>query len=193
MTAESAPRVTSLKLADMSERHPNQFQLDVDDTLQARIAEELDLQGLKRLRLQGMIERAGRDVWKLRAELGATATQSCVVSLAPVTTRIDTMVLRTYSRESAAGETGPAAPGAEIEMRADESFEPLTAEIDLIALATESLSLSLPDYPRAKDAELTESHFAAPGIKPMRDADAHPFAALSKLRGKESGEKDSGE
>lgn len=178
MDRESGPLVTSLPITALSERHPNRFRLAVDDQISERIREDLGLVALRRLRLTGAIRRGAGQDWLLEAELGATVVQACVVSLEPVTTRIDLPVQRCYSP---AAETAPA--DAETEIPADDASEPLPAGIDLVALATEALALALPDYPRADGAELAQSRFAAPGVAPMSDAEAHPFAALARLRG----------
>ena len=46
----------------------------------------------------------------------------------------------------------------------------------------EALSLNLPLYPRAPDAELEQTVFSKDGVKPMTDEDARPFAGLAALR-----------
>jgi uncharacterized metal-binding protein YceD (DUF177 family) len=60
----------------------------------------------------------------------------------------------------------------------------LPAEIDLIDVFRETLVLTLPDYPRAEGVELGERVFSQEGVKPMRDADAKPFAGLAALKEK---------
>lgn len=177
MDRESGPAVTGLRIAALSERHPNRFRLAVDDQISERIREDLGLVALRRLRLSGDIRRSAGRSWTLEAGLGATVVQPCVVTLEPVTTRIDLPVLRRYSPDA-----GTPPDGAETEISAEDDSEPLPAEIDLVALAAEALALALPDYPRAEGAELGQSDFAGPGIRPMTDADAHPFAALAQLR-----------
>ena len=46
------------------------------------------------------------------------------------------------------------------------------------------LVLALPDYPRAEGVELGERVFSEEGVKPMKDADAKPFAGLAALKEK---------
>ena len=103
-----------------------------------------------------------------------------MVTLAPVTTRIDASVLRRYVAGYAEAESDD--PAAEMEMPEDVSLEPLPDHIDLMALLTEALALNLPDYPRAEGAELTETNFAAAGVTPMTDDDVRPFAGLAALK-----------
>jgi len=50
--------------------------------------------------------------------------------------------------------------------------------IDPAAVMIEALALAMPLYPRAEGADLGEAVHAEPGVTPMRDADARPFAGL---------------
>jgi uncharacterized metal-binding protein YceD (DUF177 family) len=99
--------------------------------------------------------------------------QPCIVTLEPVTTRIDTPVLRRYLAEPLPE------PAGEVEMPADDSIEALPPTFDLWAVATEALSLALPEYPRAEGATL-----AAPETAPGEDR-VRPFAGLADLVGKD--------
>ena len=69
--------------------------------------------------------------------------QTCVVTLDPVTTRIDQSVRRSFLPEAAER-------SAEIVLSPDEDdeTEPLGERIDLGLVATEALALALPSYPR---------------------------------------------
>jgi uncharacterized metal-binding protein YceD (DUF177 family) len=102
--------------------------------------------------------------------------QPCVVTLAPVTTRIDIDITRRYSATHVEPEAD------EAEMPEDDTTEALPDRLDLTAVMLEALALALPDYPRAEGAELAERQFAAPGVAPMTDADAKPLAGLAALR-----------
>ncbi len=142
---------------------------------------------LRKLRFAGEIRPAGDDSgkagaqgeWLLEGVLGATVVQPCVVTLAPVTTRIDAPVLRRYVREIPAEETD-----GEVEMPEDETLELLEAEIDPRRVMQEALALALPDYPRADEAELGQSNYAPPGVEPLTDEALRPFAGLAELRKK---------
>ena len=54
----------------------------------------------------------------------------------------------------------------------------------VLVLLTEALALALPDYPRADGVELGQAIYAPPGITPMTDEDARPFAGLAQLQNK---------
>ena len=67
--------------------------------------------------------------------LGATVTQACVVTLAPVITRIEETVTRRYLADM------PEPEGEEVEMPEDDSAEPLPVIIDPGAVMIEALAL----------------------------------------------------
>jgi len=108
-----------------------------------------------------------------------------LVTLDPVTTRIDVPVIREFVE----GLEQPVDDEEEIEISPDDNSEPLGSHIDLETVMIEALSLALPLYPRIEGAELTDSNFTAEGIQPMSNEDAKPFAGLASLRDKlEKGE-----
>ena len=153
---------------------------DADE--RASLAEELGLLGLRKLAFTGQLTPDGARDWRLDARLGATVVQPCVVTLAPVTTRIDEDVIRRYLAEM------PDLPaGDEIEMPEDETAEPLPASLDLKTVMREALALALPDFPRAEDAPAGDMSVTRPGSEPLSDDDVKPFAALKSLRKKLEG------
>lgn len=166
----------TIDLARHSARDEIAFAYRPDEAARAAIAADLGLPGLRKARLEGRLVPDGAEDWRLEAELGATAVQACVVTLEPVTTRIDAPVARHYL----AAFEEPAE--TELEMPEDDSREPLPRVIDLDALMREALALELPDFPRAEGAEPVEIAAAPPGVAPMTDEDTRPFAALKALR-----------
>ena len=160
---------------DDGSRTPEVFVLEPPAEIRSELAERLNILGLRKLRLAGRLEPEGRSDWRLVAELGATAVQSSVVTLTPVTTRIDEEVERLYLAQT------PDLPeGEEIEMP-DETVEPLPAALDLGAVMAEALALALPPWPRAEGVGMEDQAFAKPGTRPMTDEDTRPFAALRDL------------
>lgn len=172
--AEESPRI--VRLSALSGRSPAPVRLAPDAAACEAIAERLGLLGLRKLRLEGELAPEGRADWRLEARLGATVVQPCVVTLAPVTTRIDVALTRRYVAEMAA----PA--GDEIEMPEDDTEEPLPEMLDLAQVMEEALALALPLYPRAEGAELSRAVFGPPGTDPLTDEAAKPFAALGRLK-----------
>jgi uncharacterized metal-binding protein YceD (DUF177 family) len=171
-----------LRIADLNERRPTRFELSFDAAQIRQFSEELGLISLKKLRFKGELTAKGRDQWELTADLGATVQQDCVISFVPVTTRIDEKISRRYVPEAMFEQV---AEDEEIaEASGDDAMDILPAEIDLIDVFRETLVLTLPDYPRAEGVELGERVFSQEGVKPMRDADAKPFAGLAALKEK---------
>ncbi len=159
-----------LRLTDV--RAPVTFDLRPDAAERTEIAVRLGAQTVSKLRLEGRIlpQDGGHT---LRARLGATVVQPCSVTLDPVTTRIDEDVVRRYLP----GFDLPDA-GTETEMPEDDSVEPAPDVVDLGLVLEEALALALPAFPRAPGVELGPAVFAAPGVEPMTDEAASPFAVL---------------
>ncbi len=172
MTDENAV----LRLARLSGREPVAFDLRPNSQARETLRAELDLVALPKLRFVGEVRPEGRDDWRLTAEIGATVVQSCVVSLTPVTTRIDEGLSRLYVKDL------PETDLAEVEMPEDETIDPLPEELSLFAVMSEALALAVPPYPRATDASMDDAQFTEPGLTPMTDEDARPFAGLKDLR-----------
>ncbi len=184
--SQTPQKQSVLRVSELSIKRPVAFDLAPAKAEMATIAEELDLSGLRKLRFHGTLLAEGRTDWVLRADLGATVVQPCVITLDPVTSRIDVKIIRRFSAEPQEPEV---AAGDEVEMPEDDTIEPLGAEIDLNRVMIEALALSLPDYPRSEGAELGQITAAEDGITPLEDGDTKPFAGLAALRDKmEKGE-----
>lgn len=168
-----------LRLADLSSRRETEVVLEPGPEARAAIAAELGLRELRKFRVAARLAPQGRSDWMLTGDLGATVVQDCVVTLAPVVTRIDEPLTRLYLAGFATPEGG-----TEVEMPEDDSAEPLPATLDLYDVALEALSLALPAWPRAEGVGLDQSVFAEPGVEPMTDDEAKPFAGLAALRAK---------
>ena len=174
----TTPNPERLRVAGLRTGTPTTFDLRPDDTARAAIADRLGLLALRKLRFSGALIPEGRDAWRLDATLGATVVQACVVTLDPVTTRIDEPVERLWRPDAALNDRGE---GAEIEVPG-EDIEPLPEVIDLRAVLTEALALALPLYPHAPgatDAARALEEAAAPAPEDERP---NPFAALEGLK-----------
>ncbi len=175
MSSDPSSSPTALRVADLPQNRPTRFALAPDAKALAAIAQELGVDGLRKLRFDGEISARGKRDWTLKGKLGFTVIQPCVVSLDPVTTRVDTEVERLFL----AGFQTPEAE--EVEMNEDDHVDPLGDEIDPFAVMVESVALHLPQYPRKEGAELGQHIHAEPGTAPMRDEDTRPFAGLADL------------
>jgi len=167
---------TAFRVADLSQTTETRFDLRPNGETCAKLAQTLELDGLRKLRFTGEIRASGKRDWRLTAHLGATVVQPCVVTLDPVTTRIETDISRLYLARYEDPE------GDEVEMPEDDSIDPLPETLDLTQILSEALALALPEYPRKDGAHLDEAIYSEPGVAPMRDEDARPFAGLAALR-----------
>lgn len=167
---------TSLRVADLHQNAPTPFDLRPDTKGLDAIKTYLGLLGLRKLSFVGDVRAQGKRDWILAGKLGATVIQPCVVTLEPVTTRIDVPVTRVFLAEW----EDPEEP--EFEIPEGDETEPLGAEIDPTLVMVEALSLALPQYPRKDGAELGQSDYTEPGKQAMTDEDVKPFAGLADLR-----------
>lgn len=174
--AAPKPIAPEIRLGGLDGRKDHRIEIELGAGERARLAEDLGIVGIKKLRFIGALSPLDRFDWRLDAELGATVVQACVVTLAPVTTRIDVPVRRTYLRDYAEVDS------PEVEIPQDDSVEPLPETLDLAAVLTEALALALPDFPRAEGAELGEKVYTEAGAKPLTNEAAKPFAGLSALK-----------
>ena len=141
----------------------------------AALARLLGAQAVRKLRFAGDLSPLAGGGWSLDATLGASVVQTCVVTLEPVTTRIDQPVRRRFL-------PSPTFRAAElvVDPEEDDEIEPLGDRIDLGLVAIEALALALPAYPRKEGAVLGAA--IADGVDEAEEP--KPFAALAALRGK---------
>ncbi|SLN65086.1 hypothetical protein AQS8620_03000 [Aquimixticola soesokkakensis] len=178
--AQNWTHVVTLRALPKNRDHS--FEITPDAAQSAQIARELDILGARKIRFAGTLSPVGRSDWRLLGTIGATVTQPCGVTLAPVTTRIDESLERNYLAELR--EDPEADTPEEIEIPEDDTAEALPATLDLAAVAIEALALALPPFPRAPDADLGEAVFTEPGKDAMTDEATKPFAGLASLRDK---------
>jgi len=171
-----------MRVADLPTRRPQPFHLRPGPEDRARIARELGVGTVRKLDFRGTLQAEGKHDWRLEGRLGATVVQPCVITAEPVSTRIDTDVLRRFLRNM------PVPDASEAEMPDDDTSEQLGPVIDPGAVMIEALAIALPDYPRAPGATLGVDGFAPPGATAIDEARPNPFAALAALkRGDDTG------
>jgi uncharacterized metal-binding protein YceD (DUF177 family) len=165
--------------------------LPPEGTAQNLVADAAEREALtRRFDLLALDElEAAVEVWPLRGGLvrvegrfRATVTQSCVVTLEPVTSRLEEMFAVLY---------GPPAPltataKVEVEVAPDEEEgppEPIEdGEIDLGEAIAQQLALAIDPYPRAPGASLAA--LSAYLEEPAGEAEQaeSPFGALARLK-----------
>lgn len=164
--------------APLAARAPLDLSYVPDERARATLAGELGVDALRRPRLRGRLVPEGQDDWRLEARVAASVVQPCVVTLAPVTTRIETRVQRRYLARP------PAPPPGETEMPGDDSTEPLGRTIDLQAVLAEALALEIPLWPRAEGAALGSVQQGPPGAGPFEASASRPLAGLAEIVGR---------
>lgn len=177
-----------IRVADLAKGESRSLMVAPEADARASIASALGIDAVKKLRFEATLAPIGKRDWQLTGQLGATVVQPCVVTLAPVTTRIDVAISRRWLADWAEPD------GDEVELPEDVDADPLGSEIDVGAVIVEALALALPDFPRAEGVALGDAVFAEPGTAPMTDDDARPFAGLAALRDKlaDDGQEDGG-
>ena len=176
---QSSSQQMQLRSNALSNSTPARFVVEPDAKTRQALADLLGISALKKLRFEGGVTPRGRNGFDLSARLGATIVQPCIVTLEPVTTRIDSNVTRCFVP---AGSLNQPEAGSDTEISAEDDAEELGEVIDLEAILREALSLELPDFPRKEGAALGDARFTAQGLTPMSDEDAKPFAGLAALR-----------
>ncbi|WP_283426421.1 YceD family protein [Shimia sagamensis] len=175
----SASSSTVFRVADLQQNRPTSFELRPSPKELTALAEALSLSTVRKVVFAGEIRAHGKSDWELVAKLGATVVQPCVVTLDPVTTRVEDKIERRFVAHL------PDPDGdeeEEIEMPEDENAERLETHIDVHAILHEALALNIPQFPRAQGAELKDAVFTEAGKKAMTDEDARPFSGLAALR-----------
>ena len=127
---------TKIDLARASGREAISFDISPAGGALKALAEELKISAVRKARLAGTLSPVDQRDWRLEAVIGATVVQPCVVTLDPVTTRIDEPVFRTYLAEYTPPE------GAEVEMDEDDTIEPLPAVVDLASMRDALVSMN---------------------------------------------------
>jgi hypothetical protein len=162
-----------LKLSDLPDGDATR-RLEATDEERAAIAGRLGIDGLESLH-GDIVVRRGRasGTYAVSGRLVADVVQTCVVTLAPVRTHIDTEFETIY-----ADATAIAALRAE-ESHDAEPPEPIVGDrIDLGEELVQQLACAVDPYPRAAGAEVDDRWVA----NSDRDEETRPFAVLSRIR-----------
>ncbi len=119
---------------------------------------------------------------RLRGVAEAALTQVCVVTLEPIETRIAEPFERFFAPPEQIAQAG-----ALLDSDLDEAPEPLGAAVDVGEVAAETVALAIDPYPRAPGAAFDGVLSAPPGVEPLTDEQARPFAGLAALKARGEG------
>jgi hypothetical protein len=147
------------------------FELMPDEATRVTLARHVGVLALPALRARLKVIPTGKGGALVEGDLEASVRQTCVVSLDAEWR--DVISVR-FAPEVAA------APGLVVEIGDDDPPDPLVdGALDLAAVVTEFLALTIDPYPRKPGAV-----FVPPAE--TKDPSASPFAALDKLKGTQS-------
>ena len=167
--------------SDLNASKSNSFRWQGDAINNSKIAEQISLISVEKLDFRGKISAQGKNKWLLTGNLGATATQECVVTLEAIKCRVDEKIKRIYvpMEEIPSVEKDDR---HDVKLELDENLEPLTKSLDLSLIAQEILALSLPDYPRSNNTDYVSISLGEDEKTNERDNQRNPFAILSTLK-----------
>ena len=153
---------------------------DIDATEQerSRLAAFLGVLSVEALGVQFRIQRWRARGLKLEGVLRARVVQSCVVTLEPVESIVETRFERRFLPADMIDPEGDGGDDIFVDPEGEDPPEPLTQELDLGAVAVEELALGIDPYPRKSGSVFASGEGASD--KP----EASPFAALARLKGR---------
>ena len=167
MKAPPAPEFTRpIEIARLT-RDGRQFEITANPAERDALAKRFGLTALDRLAAVVRLEQIPGSLYRLTAELDTDVTQACVVSLAPVQSRVEEGFSVLYGGGEEAQEVN--LDGAA------ETIEPIeNGVIDIGEAVAQQLSLALDPFPHAPGAEASIPEGSA---KPLS-----PFQALAALK-----------
>ena len=172
----SAPEFSRPVRADTLGEEERALRVEAEASERAALARRFGLIAIDRLEAELALSRKAAEI-AVRGRVSAAVTQACVVTGAPLETRIEPKMDLRFRPQPGADR------GAEEEIELGESELDLLfyegAEIDVGEAVAETLALALDPYPRAPGAE---EALKAAGVK--SEEEAGPFAALAGLRDK---------
>ena len=118
---EQTDFIAPLVVADLKSNREIGFLIVPGEAHLDQIAKDLGLLSLRKVRFEGAVRPDGAKDWVVEARLGATVGQACVVTLDPVTTRIEKKTLRKFLNDWV--DVGP--DDDEVEMPEDDTVDPL--------------------------------------------------------------------
>ena len=154
---------------------PHRQEITATEAEREALARRFDLVSFDRLHAIVELVREDNDLILLRADFEAAFKQSCIVTLDPITGALAERFSLLYGPPEV--EEAVAASAGE-----DVAFEPFDGHIiDIGEAVAQEFSLALPPFPRSPDA-IVEPEISA-------SEEAGPFAALSRLFDRNSGER----
>lgn len=166
-------------------REPIHFTLEPDENQRADLAKRLNIVDVPFLKASGELVRQEKSSRiELNAKFEAEAVQACVLTLAPVLQKIEQSFTMCYTFNSADATLEDAEYVVDLE---EEDLPELieNGEIDVVQAVAEQLALALDPYPRAEDADKSDSAKyvqQSEETSEVEEQETHrPFANLKEL------------
>ncbi len=167
-----------LQVGELDDDAKGRQHLEADGPERAALARRFDLLSLDRLEADLDYERRGRVV-DVTGRFIATVTQTCVVTLEPVSSSLEDSFAARFDPDLVPDEFDVSDMAPE-DLLDDEDAVPLVGDkIDLGEVVAECLGLAIDPYPR-KIGSSTDSCYA--GSAEPAVAKASPFDVLKKLK-----------
>jgi uncharacterized metal-binding protein YceD (DUF177 family) len=172
----AGPEFSRLVELDRLRDQDSLHQISADARERHALALRFGLVALDQLSAEIVLRRVrGGAAVRLHGRLTALATQSCVVTLEPVATRVEEKFTLLFAEEAR-----PTAAEVIVGLDDDSAPEPLPeTALDIGEIAAQQLALALPAYPRAAGASLER---AWPDSAARDASAAKAFAALARLK-----------
>ncbi|HVJ32184.1 MAG TPA: DUF177 domain-containing protein [Terriglobia bacterium] len=152
--------------------------IEADPAERQALALRFGLVALDSLKADLRFKRTGAGVIRVWGHLQAAATQSCVISLAPVPAELAVDFEMFFTEDVGASDAE-----LTLEYDQDDPPEPVTGgQIDLGEVVAEQLGLNLDPYPRAPGARLPGDWVAAAVDSSDQVPKRNPFEALASLK-----------
>ena len=187
MTFPAEPEFSRLLTIEGLDDEGRAFRVEAEEGEREALARRFGLVSLGRLAAEGAIfPETNSGLFRLEARLNAEVVQSCVVTLAPVASRLDVAFERLYGADVENEWTGKDDSDREVFLNLEEDLfpEPLVADsIDVGEAVAQQLALELIPFPRAAGAVFEGLPGGSREVSEGAEGNG-PFAALAALRRK---------
>ena len=180
MTQRPAPEFSHAVPVESLTDGETVIDIEADADERAALARRFGLLALDSLTAKVGLTPVDGGLVRVHGTLAAKVTQACVVTLEPVTTRVEGSFERLY------GAGAPEEAGGPItDADAEESPEPFThGAVDVGEAVAEQLALELDPFPRAPGAAFDGFSNGSKSVGDDDTGDAGPFAVLARLKEK---------
>ena len=167
-----------LQVDELDEGAKGHRHVEADADERAALAKRFDLLSLDRLEADVDYERRGQAI-ELTGRFQATVTQTCVVTLEPISSPLEDSFVARFDPDLVPDEFELSDMAPE-DLLDDEDAVPLTGDkIDLGEVVAECLGLAIDPYPRKSGSGADPRYAGAPD---STAAETSPFEVLKKLK-----------